>query len=97
MPDPFAGRVIHPGPIRRSMASPRSDRTDAKIELDSTVRCPKCGFESLERMPTRYCLVRYECRMCGYIMTPKEGKCCIFCSYGEVACPPEQEKARSSG
>jgi len=61
-----------------------------QVKLDSTVQCPRCGFRSQERMPTDYCLVRYECKNCGYIMTPKKGKCCIFCSYGDVKCPPMQ-------
>jgi rubredoxin len=60
------------------------------VKLDSTVQCPQCGFRSKERMPTDYCLVRYECKECGYIMTPKKGMCCIFCSYGDVKCPPMQ-------
>jgi rubredoxin len=63
---------------------------DKRVRLESTVQCPKCGFRSTEQMPTDYCLVRYECRDCGYIMTPKKGTCCIFCSYGDVKCPPMQ-------
>ncbi|MFZ0027756.1 MAG: GDCCVxC domain-containing (seleno)protein, partial [Pseudolabrys sp.] len=23
---------------------------------------------------------------------PKDGDCCVFCSYGSVPCPPIQEK-----
>jgi hypothetical protein len=64
---------------------------DPRVKLISTVRCPKCGFESPEQMPERYCLVRYECRMCGHIMVPGEGKCCIFCTFGDVKCPSMQE------
>jgi len=63
---------------------------DKSVRLESTVQCPECGFRSTERMPTDYCLVRYECKNCGYIMTPKKGTCCIFCSYGDVKCPPMQ-------
>ena len=61
------------------------------IKLASTVRCPECGFQSKEQMPTDFCLIRYECKLCGHIMTPTEGKCCIFCSFGDVPCPPVQK------
>lgn len=67
-----------------------SENTGKKIILESVVRCPKCGFESQELMPTHYCLVRYQCKNCSFIMTPIEGKCCIFCSYGSVPCPAMQ-------
>lgn len=69
----------------------QGEAVDERIRLTSTVRCPKCGFENTEHMPEHYCLVRYECKMCGHIMVPTEGKCCIFCSYGDVKCPPIQE------
>jgi hypothetical protein len=46
-------------------------------------------------MPTDFCLIRYQCKKCGHVMTPKQGDCCIFCSYGSMPCPPIQE-ARAS-
>lgn len=61
------------------------------VKLDSVLTCPKCGFSSEERMPTDFCLIRYQCKRCGYVMTPKAGDCCVFCSYGSVPCPPIQE------
>jgi len=61
------------------------------IKLGSIVTCPKCGFASQERMPTNFCLIEYQCKQCGYVMTPKKGDCCIFCSYGSVQCPSVQE------
>jgi hypothetical protein len=36
------------------------------------------------------CLVYYECKKCGYIMRPKDGDCCVFCSYADKKCPPMQ-------
>ena len=63
---------------------------EKKIVLESTVTCPKCGFQNTERMPTDHCLIRYQCKNCGFVMTPKKGTCCIFCSYGDVPCPPVQ-------
>ena len=66
------------------------ESTEKKIVLESVVHCPKCGFESPEIMPTDSCLLRYQCKICGFVMAPTEGRCCIFCSYGSVPCPPMQ-------
>jgi rubredoxin len=66
------------------------ENNEKKIVLESVVHCPKCGFESPEIMPTDFCLLRYQCKNCNFVMTPTEGKCCIFCSYGSVPCPPIQ-------
>ncbi|MEM2838526.1 MAG: GDCCVxC domain-containing (seleno)protein [Thermoplasmata archaeon] len=63
--------------------------------LDSKITCPKCGYSTVERMPIDQCLIRYQCPRCGFVMTPKQGDCCVFCSYGSVPCPPVQE-ARDS-
>lgn len=60
--------------------------------LDSKITCPRCGYSSVEHMPTNYCLIRYQCKQCGFVMTPKQGDCCVFCSYGSVPCPPIQER-----
>jgi len=62
------------------------------MELESTIRCPNCGFEKKEIMPTDYCLIFYECTKCGKVLTPKEGDCCVFCSYGTVKCPSKQQQ-----
>lgn len=45
-------------------------------------------------MPTQSCLVFYQCPACGAVLKPKQGDCCIFCSYGDVPCPPIQLEAR---
>jgi hypothetical protein len=41
-------------------------------------------------MPTNACLFFYDCEGCGEVLRPKEGDCCVFCSYGTVKCPPIQ-------
>ena len=33
----------------------------------------------------------YDCENCKEVLRPKEGDCCVFCSYGTVACPPIQQ------
>ena len=63
---------------------------DPAIEMWSVVRCPDCGGETREEMPTDSCLYFYDCRHCGVTLRPKKGDCCVFCSYGTVPCPPIQ-------
>ncbi|MFA6163222.1 MAG: GDCCVxC domain-containing (seleno)protein [Methylobacter sp.] len=58
--------------------------------LDSVLKCPECGFEKQERMPTDSCIYFYQCTNCQALLKPKQGDCCVFCSYGTVACPPKQ-------
>jgi hypothetical protein len=57
----------------------------------STLTCPYCGFEKEEKMPTNACLFFYECTRCHKRFKPKDGDCCVFCSYGTVSCPPIQQ------
>jgi len=61
-----------------------------KALLASTLTCPHCGFAREEIMPADACRFFYECTGCGALLRPKPGDCCVFCSYGSVACPPRQ-------
>jgi rubredoxin len=63
------------------------------IQLESTITCPVCGFAKTETMPTDSCQFLYRCTNCQTILRPKAGDCCVFCSYGSIKCPPEQQKA----
>ena len=60
----------------------------------STIKCPECGFEKEETMPTDACQFFYECSKCGKRLKPKGGDCCVFCSYGTVPCPSIQENKK---
>ncbi|RVK65788.1 GDCCVxC domain-containing (seleno)protein [Sinorhizobium meliloti] len=66
------------------------------MELRSTLTCPHCGQQATETMPTDACQFFYDCTGCGAVLRPKDGDCCVFCSYGSVQCPPIQE-TRASG
>lgn len=66
------------------------------MQLTSTLACPECGGVSVETMPTNACQFFYDCRHCGAVLRPLKGDCCVFCSYGDVPCPPIQ-KARAAG
>ncbi len=59
----------------------------------SELTCPKCGYQSIETMPTDACIYFYDCKGCGAVLRPKVGDCCVFCSYGSVPCPPIQANA----
>lgn len=60
------------------------------IELNSTLTCPQCGKSKTEQMPTDACQYFYECTFCGALLKPLAGDCCVYCSYGDVPCPPIQ-------
>ncbi len=60
------------------------------FETHSTITCPLCNHEEIEEMPTNSCQYFYECKGCGEVLKPTQGDCCVFCSYGTVACPPIQ-------
>ncbi len=60
------------------------------IEPHSTLTCPQCGYRAFEAMPTNACQYFYDCRGCGVVLKPKAGDCCVYCSYGDVPCPPIQ-------
>lgn len=67
--------------------------SDVQIETRSTLTCPSCGHSAQEIMPTDACQYFYDCRGCDAVLKPKPGDCCVFCSYGDVPCPPIQESA----
>jgi len=60
------------------------------VILQATITCPFCGHHRSETMPTDFCLHFYECTACRKMLKPKEGDCCVFCSYGSAKCPPQQ-------
>ncbi len=60
------------------------------VILQSVITCPKCGDSKEETMPTNACAFFYTCESCSANLKPKEGDCCVYCSYGSVPCPPIQ-------
>ncbi len=46
-------------------------------------------------MPENACQHFYRCTGCGQMLKPREGDCCVFCSYGDTVCPPMQTEAGS--
>lgn len=60
------------------------------MTLKSTIKCPKCGFEKEETMPTDACQYFYECSHCHARIKAESKDCCVFCSYGSTNCPSKQ-------
>ena len=65
-------------------------------QLVSTLTCPSCGYRSTDAMPTDACQFFYDCQGCGAVLRPNAGDCCVYCSFGDVPCPPIQE-VRATG
>lgn len=60
---------------------------------ESVITCPQCGGHIAEEMPVDACLYFYECTHCRALLRPRQGDCCVFCSYGSVPCPPKQQNS----
>ena len=56
----------------------------------SKLTCPECGFAQDLEMPTDACQFFHECENCRAVLKPKQGDCCVFCSYADTPCPPIQ-------
>lgn len=60
------------------------------LVFQSTITCPNCGHSKKETMPHDACQFFYECESCKTVLKPKQGDCCVYCSYGNVKCPSIQ-------
>lgn len=69
----------------------------AAVVFESVLTCPHCGYQTRETMPTAACQFFFECSQCGTVIRPKQGDCCVFCSYGSVMCPPMQLQGSCCG
>lgn len=63
-----------------------------KIKTKTILTCPKCNAQQEVKMPNNACQHFYECIKCGKILKPKDGDCCVFCSYADSKCPPKQKE-----
>jgi len=62
------------------------------MQLEATITCPHCAHRKMERMPENVCVVFYDCAGCGRLLRPLGSDCCVFCSFGDVPCPPVQNQ-----
>lgn len=68
----------------------KSEKPNHQNPLKSEISCPKCRVKKWVTMPTDVCLIKYKCTNCKAILYPKDGDCCVFCSYGTHDCPSMQ-------
>ncbi len=66
------------------------------LVTQANITCPECGHSEQEDMPADACQFFYQCKKCRTVLKPKQGDCCVFCSFADVACPPEQLKTLES-
>lgn len=57
----------------------------------AVLTCPKCEKKQEAVMPTDVFQQFYKCQKCGEMLTPKQGDCCVFCSYADSKCPSKQD------
>ncbi|WP_305777733.1 GDCCVxC domain-containing (seleno)protein [Mucilaginibacter sp. L196] len=55
-----------------------------KIQLQSILICPNCGFKKEEMMATNACQYFYECKNYRTNLKRPIEDCCVFCNYGPV-------------
>jgi hypothetical protein len=60
----------------------------------AVLTCPVCALRATETMPVDACQYFYDCSGCGERLSPLPGDCCVFCSYSDVRCPPNQRDDR---
>jgi hypothetical protein len=58
--------------------------------LESVITCPVCATTARETMPQDACQHFYRCTGCGEMLKPRDGDCCVFCSYADTPCPPKK-------
>lgn len=61
-----------------------------KITTKAYLICPFCHKKQGAVMPVNACQHFYKCLFCQKIIKPKQGDCCVFCSYSDSKCPPKQ-------
>jgi hypothetical protein len=97
MPEPKSSSSACDDGAPHVQATPGTDKASKAIQLDSTITCPQCGTQTCARMPTDACQFFWECPACGVLLKPNPGDCCVFCSWGDVPCPPVQAGGNGCG
>lgn len=64
--------------------------SDSNVITKANITCPNCGTTREEEMPTDSCQFFYECTNCKTVLRPKDGDCCVYCSYADTRCPSMQ-------
>lgn len=70
--------------------------SEQAVILHSLITCPACGGQRVAEMPAYSCVIAYQCPACGETLSPADGDCCVFCTYGSVPCPPLQGRGQGT-
>lgn len=72
--------------------APEASFEQSSVEKSDSclITCPHCQYSKMELLPTEVCQIKYTCSNCDKVITPKDGDCCVFCSYGSHKCPSMQ-------
>ena len=73
-----------------------STGVDSVMDMDTRLTCPDCAHISLVPTPDDACVYFHECPNCRTLLRPKDGDCCVLCSYGDHLCPPRVDALRAS-
>ena len=82
--------LVNPKPLIDSLLLKNTINRSSETSLQSEITCPKCGYKKMETLPTDVCLIKYNCEHCDTTLYPKNGDCCVFCTYGTHKCPSKQ-------
>ena len=61
--------------------------------LYSIVTCPECGHAKAEPDTGGEGRLIYQCTACRVLLRPKQGDCCVLCSYGDRTCRASDPEA----
>ncbi len=73
-----------------SSSSKNSLQSSSNLSNTSEITCPNCNYKAVETLPTDVCVIKYTCIKCKTELTPKNGDCCVYCTYGTHKCPSKQ-------
>ncbi len=66
------------------------NKGERMLTTRATLTCPECGQVQEVDMPADACQFFCQCVGCGSVLRPKEGDCCVFCSYSDSLCQSRQ-------
>lgn len=52
----------------------------------SVVTCPACGHSEAQPLTHGEGRLLHQCGSCRVLLRPKQGDCCVLCSYGDRPC-----------
>lgn len=87
-----AGTSAVSAQARRERLTPLAAKWAGQIVMvfEAVVICSRCGTRTRKLMPNNACQHFYRCPGCDETLRPREGDCCVFSSYSDQVCPPQQ-------